>query len=199
VHIWVLTDYDVDGIEIAQAAPNVPRIGVDRSTVEWLQRNGYPGLKISKVEEEHYSRDAENRTKDKYLWNKRIEIDAILAQVGGEGLWKYLMHQITTISPIRDYTPIIRQPETEALYPANIRLALANVQDFVNGFVEDKWKQIQDNELREVRGKLLKPEKKEEDISASLKQIIEDHKDKITEKFMEELTAIRGNIGRSTN
>jgi hypothetical protein len=199
VHIWVLTDYDVDGIEIAQAAPNIPRIGINRSTVEWLQSNGYPGLNISKVEEEHYSRDAENRTKDKYLWNKRIEIDAILAQVGGEGLWKYLMHQITTISPIRDYTPIIQQRETEALYPRDIRLALANVQDFVNGLVEDKWEQIQDNELREVRGKLLKPEKKEEDISASLRQIIEEHKDEIIVKFIEELTATRGNIGRSTN
>ena len=199
VHIWVITDYDVDGIEIAQAALNVPRIGVDISTVEWLQRNGYTGLKISKVEEEHYSRDAENRTRDRYLWNKRIEIDAILAQVGGEGLWKYLMHQITTISPIRNYTPIIEQPEIEALYPADIRLALANVQDFVNRLVEDRWEQILDNELREVRGKLLRPEKKEEGISASLKQIIEDHKGEIIEKSIEEFTAIRGNNGRSTN
>lgn len=52
---------------------------------------------------------------------------------------------------------------------------------------------------REVRGKPLKPKKKEEDISRSLKQIIEDNKDEIIEKFIEELTAIRGNIGRSTN
>ncbi|HEU4824371.1 MAG TPA: hypothetical protein VFS97_13180, partial [Nitrososphaeraceae archaeon] len=87
---------------------------------------------MSKVEEEHYSSNEENRTKDMYLWNKRIAIDAILAQ--GGGLWKYLVHQITTISPIRDYTPIIKQPETEALYPRDVRLALANVKDFVNGF-----------------------------------------------------------------
>jgi hypothetical protein len=131
MQIWVLTDYDVDGIEIAQAAPNVPRIGVDRSTVEWLQRNGYPGLELSKVEEEHHSKAGERRTKDNYLWNKRIEIDAILAQVGGEGLWKYLIYQITTISPMRDYTPIIEHPETETLYTADIRLALANAKDFV--------------------------------------------------------------------
>jgi hypothetical protein len=197
--IWVLTDYDVDGIEIAQAAPNVPRIGVDRSTVEWLKHNGYPELELSKVEEEHHSKAAERRTKDNYLWNKRIEIDAILAQVGGEGLWKYLMHQITTKEQIRDYTQIIEHPETETLYPADIRLALTNGKDFVNGFVEDKWKQIQDNELNEVREKLLKPEKKGEEISASLKQIIKDHKDEIMTKFIEELTAIRGNAEKSTN
>jgi hypothetical protein len=199
VRIWVLTDYDVDGIEIAQAAPNVPRIGVDRSTVGWLKRNGYPELELSKAEEEHHSKAAERRTKDNYLWNKRIEIDAILAQVGGEGLWKYLMHQITTKEPIRDYTQIIEHPETETLYSADIRLALTNVKDFANRFVEDKWKQIQDNELKEVRGKLLKPEKKGEEISASLKQIIKDHKDEIIKKFIEELTAIRGNTERSTN
>lgn len=197
--IWVLTDYDVDGIEIAQAAPNIPRIGVDRSTVEWLQRNGYPGLELSKVEEEHHSKAAERRTKDDFLWNKRIEIDAILAQVGGEGLWKYLMHQMTTISPMRDYTQIIEQPETEALYSADIRLALANVRDFVDRSVEDSRQQIQVNELKEVRGKLLKPEKKGDEISTSLKQIIEDLKDEIIEKFIEEFTEIRGNIGRPTN
>ena len=58
-----------------------------------------------------------SRTKDRYLWDKRIEIDAILAQVGNEGLWKYLMHQITTKEPIRDYTPIIEKPEIEDIYP----------------------------------------------------------------------------------
>ena len=36
IKIWVVTDYDVDGIEIAEEAPNVPRIGVDRSTVTWF-------------------------------------------------------------------------------------------------------------------------------------------------------------------
>ena len=63
---------------------NVPRIGVDKSTVTWLQQNGYPDLKLKDVEEEHYARDAQSRTKDDYLWDKRIEIDAILAQVGGK-------------------------------------------------------------------------------------------------------------------
>jgi hypothetical protein len=51
----------------------------------------------------------------------------------------------------------------------------------------------------EVRGKLLKPERKGEEISASLKQIIKDHKDEIIRKFIEELAAIRGNAEKSTN
>lgn len=170
---------------------NVPRIGVDKSTVTWLQQNGYPDLKLKDVEEEHYARDAQSRTKDDYLWDKRIEIDAILAQVGGEGLWKYFMHQITTISPIRDYTDIIVKPEIGNLYSPNVSLALAKVEGFTNEFIEDEWKKIQD-EFKEVRGELLKPEQKEEDIKVRLKQKVEDHKEEIIRKFIEEFSTIIG-------
>ena len=69
------------------------------------------------VEEEHHSARAVSRTKDRYLWEKRIEIDAILAQVGNEGLWKYLMYQITTKEPIRDYTPIIENQRLKISIP----------------------------------------------------------------------------------
>ena len=160
VNIWVVTDYDIDGVEIAKEAKKIPRIGIDRSTVRWLQQNGYPDLKLKDVEEDHESRDAQRRTNDKYLWNKRIEIDAILAQVGGESLWKYFMHQITTKEPIRDYTPIIEQPEVEDIYPEDVRLALDNGRDFANGFVEKDWKKIVDEELKEVKNKSAKDRRK---------------------------------------
>jgi hypothetical protein len=192
VKIWVLTDYDVDGIEIAQDARNIPRIGVDRNTVKWLQQNGYPNLKLSQVEEEHYAANAENRTKDKYLWNKRIEIDAFLPYVGGEGLWKYLMYQITTKQPIRDYTPIIEQPEIEDLYSEDIDGVLTNVRDFTNEFIESKWKQIHDEELKEVNGVLLKPEEKTDEIKNSLSEIVQEHRKEIIDKFITEFTAILG-------
>ena len=63
VNIWVVTDYDIDGVEIAKEAKKIPRIGIDRSTVRWLQQNGYPNLKLKDVEEDHESRDAQRRTK----------------------------------------------------------------------------------------------------------------------------------------
>ena len=189
VNIWVLTDYDVDGVEIANEARNVPRIGVDRSTVRWLQQNGYPNLKMKDVEEEHHAARAVSRTKDRYLWERRIEIDAILAQVGNEGLWKYLMHQITTKEPIRDYTPIIEQPEIEDIYPEDISTALENVKEFTNGFVKDKWEEIEKG-LKEVKGKLLKPAEEDDNNKQELTDIVKTHRKEIIVKFIEEFNAI---------
>jgi uncharacterized protein YfkK (UPF0435 family) len=189
VKIWVLTDYDVDGVEIAQDARNIPRIGVDRSTVKWLQHNGYPNLKLSQVEEEHHAAYAASRTKDKYLWNKRIEIDAFLPYVEGEGLWKYLEHQITTKQPIRDYTPIIEQPEIEDIYPEDISTALKNVKEFTNDFVKDKWEEIEKG-LKEVKGELLKPAEEDDNNKEELTDIVKTHSKEIIEKFIEEFNAI---------
>ena len=193
IKIWVLTDYDVDGEEIAKEASNVPRIGVDRTTVRWLQQNGYPKLKMKDVEEEHHSARAASRTKDSYLWDHRIEIDAILARVGHEGLWKYLMHQVTTMEPIRDYTPIIEQPEIEDIYPEDISTALENVNEFTNGFVKDKWKKIE-KRLKKVKGKLLKPSEEDENNKQKLMDIVETHSKEIIEKFIEEFNAISDSI-----
>ena len=198
IKIWVLTDYDVDGEEIAKEAPNVPRIGVDRTTVRWLQQNGYPKLKMKDVEEEHHSARAASRTKDSYLWDHRIEIDAILARVGHEGLWKYLMHQVTTTEPIRDYTTIIEQPEIEDIYPEDISTALENVNEFTNGFVKDKWKKIE-KRLKKVKGKLLKPTKEDENNKQKLMDIVETHSKEIIEKFIEEFNAISDVNGNENN
>jgi hypothetical protein len=197
VKIWVVTDYDVDGIEIAKEAPNVPRIGVDRSTIKWLQKNGYPNLKLEDVEESHYTKYAESRTRDSYLWNKRIEIDAILAKVGGEGLWKYLMHQITTKAPIRNYIPIIEKPEMEEVYPEDISQALSDAHDFADAFAEGKWKKIQDEELKEVKGELLKTKEKLDAIKESMTQVLEENRKQIIEKFIEVFTTLAGDKKKS--
>ena len=189
IKIWVLTDYDIDGVEIAEEAPNVPRIGVDRTTVTWLRQNGYPKLKMKDVEEEHHSARVVSRTKDSYLWERRIEIDAILVQVGNEGLWKYLMHQITTKEPIRDYTPIIEQPEIEDMYPEDISTALKNVKDFTNDFVKDKWEEIEKG-LKEVKGELLKPAEEDDNNKEELTGIVKTHRKEIIVKFIEEFNAI---------
>ena len=141
------------------------------------------------VEEEHHSARAVSRTKDSYLWEKRIEIDAILAQVGNEGLWKYLMHQITTKEPIRDYTPIIEQPEIEDIYPEDISTVLENVKEFTNDFVKDKWEEIKKG-LKEIKGELLKPAEEDDNNKEELTGIVKTHRKEIIEKFIEEFNSI---------
>jgi 5S rRNA maturation endonuclease (ribonuclease M5) len=85
IKVWTLTDYDVDGMEIANVVDKikVPRIGIDLNTIKWLQKNGYPNLTVADVEEEHYAENADERTDDEYLWSKRIELDSVHSEVVG--------------------------------------------------------------------------------------------------------------------
>jgi hypothetical protein len=177
IKVWTLTDYDVDGMEIASAVDkfNVPRIGIDRNTVMWLQKNGYPELELSGdsgVEEEHYAKDAEQRTKDEYLWSKRIEIDSIHSEVGAKGLWKYIIHQIKTLAKEgRDYTDIISRPEPQHLYPEEVNELLDYLSNFFDGLIDEEYAKTE-SELSDVKNKVLKIDNKKTFIRKQLKEDI---------------------------
>jgi hypothetical protein len=177
IKVWTLTDYDVDGMEIASAVDkfNVPRIGIDRDTVKWLQENGYPELELSGdsgVEEEHYAENAEKRTKDEYLWSKRIEIDSIHSEVGAKGLWKYIIHQIKTLAKEgRDYRPIISRPEPPHLYPKEVNELLDYLSNFFDGLIDEEYAKTE-SELSDVKNKVLKIDNKKTFIRKQLKEDI---------------------------
>jgi hypothetical protein len=38
-----------------------------------------------------------------FLENQRVEIDAILSQVGGERLWQFISEKLIKLYPMRDY------------------------------------------------------------------------------------------------
>jgi hypothetical protein len=85
-------DYDVVGEGIAESSrTQTPRIGITRETITWLQQNGYPNLSEADVEEEYTPSEY---TDNPYLKHKRIELDSIVAKIGAEGLWKYVMHML---------------------------------------------------------------------------------------------------------
>ena len=71
-----LARYDADGIAIAKDMGDIPRIGIDKDIVEWLQKNGYPEIELENVEEEYTPRI---EPEDEYLKKKRIELDSIIA------------------------------------------------------------------------------------------------------------------------
>jgi hypothetical protein len=176
IKVWTLTDYDVDGMEIANAvdATKVPRIGIDKSAVEWLQNNGYPTLTVESVEEEHYAKDVENRTEDEYLWTRRIELDSVHSEIGAEGLWAYILHQIETISKEigRSYIEIITRPHPSELLPDKINEIIDYLYDLTDGLVDSKYSEIEESELKDVKGKVLKVEDKKIEIRKKLKEII---------------------------
>lgn len=104
-----ILDDDKVGHEMAKST-NAINIGVGEETVLWLQENGYEDLTLKKVQEEYYP-DV-NRP---YYREVRIEIDSILAEVGAEGLWKYIMHKLEELAPL-DLRKSIDMPANEVSY-----------------------------------------------------------------------------------
>jgi hypothetical protein len=117
------------------------KIGVSKETVLWLQQNGYPDLRLEDVQEE-YSPDGG------YTLEYRIEIDAILAEVKAEGLWKYIMHKLKELSPF-DITKAIDIPTKEVLYPAEVRGILSYLNEYIDKILEEENEQIE-QELEQV-------------------------------------------------
>jgi hypothetical protein len=175
IKIWTLTDYDVAGMDIAKdlAHLKVPRIGIDRAAVNWLQKNGYPELTVERVEEEHYAKHAETHTKDKYLWSHRIELDSVHAEIGAEGLWAYMVHQIETISKEvgRNYIPIITRPHPSELFPKELNEVIDYLYDLTDSTIDSRYKEIEETELKDVKGKIIKVEDKKTEIRKRLKEM----------------------------
>ena len=47
----------------------------------------------------------------KYITNKRIEIDSVLAQVGNKPFWEYIVHKLVKQFPKRNYNRSINVPK----------------------------------------------------------------------------------------
>ena len=92
-----LTDYDADGIAIAKDMGDIPRIGIDKDIITWLQKNGYPEIQLRNVEEPYTPRIIPD---DEYLKHHRIELDSIISAFpdapgrGPEALWDYIVYKI---------------------------------------------------------------------------------------------------------
>ena len=174
IKVWTLTDYDVDGMEIANEVDSikVPRIGIDLNTIKWLQNNGYPDLTVEDVEEEHSAKYAE-RTDDEYLWSKRIELDSVHSEVGGEGLWNYIIHQIKTLSKKgRNYAKVISRPDPSYLYPKEVSELLDYFSNFFDGLIDDEYTRIEKEELADVKSKVWKIKNRKALIRKHLKEDI---------------------------
>ena len=122
INVCVLTDYDIDGINMWRRANEkmniqIKRIGITKDVVEWLQENG-DDTQLEDVEEEYNPNLKLFRDEDDpYLQEKRIELDSIIQKVGAEAFWKYIVHELETEFPSpRDYREIIPEPQPEDYY-----------------------------------------------------------------------------------
>jgi hypothetical protein len=118
-NIVIMTDYDLTGINIASQSPkDMPWIGIDDTTLEYFGLNRESltaeatNTKILDSVKEKIDADARFKNVDiEFLKEQRIEIDAILAQVGDERFWEYILFKLKQLHPKRNYNRAIPFPE----------------------------------------------------------------------------------------
>lgn len=180
MNVCVLTDYDIDGVNMWRQANEkmsitIKRIGITQDVVTWLQENGHE-IDVTDVEEEYQPNPAVFRkSDDPYLLDTRIELDSIIQKVGADSFWEYIVYQLEIEFPgARDYRKIVPEPEPTNYYPDELNQIINYLEEYTKYTYSEKWEEIKEQELKEVEG-LLQVDEKKEDIDEVLKPVVAEH------------------------
>lgn len=153
--VAVLTDYDISGILIAYQIPEIPRIGIDIETLEDL------GIADKQDElEEYYFPNPTHKKKIEdnlddfdfgvdfdYLSERRIEINAVLKEAGGERFWEWIISKLEDeFGDDLNYNRAINIPEADEFVPDELREFNAIVINKISDILEPE----QDARKREL-------------------------------------------------
>ncbi len=167
--LGILTDYDAHGVAMAKRTRKKEfRIGIDISTIEWLRQENYD-IELGDVEEE-YSPGI--RTTDEYIANLRIELDSIVAKIGREPLWEYVVYRMEERFKENgfDYIKVIERPADATIYPDVVANFLASLNIYLERITQGEWNTIRE-ELMGVE-KLLPVSDKEHECIERLEEIV---------------------------
>ena len=191
-NVVIMTDYDLTGINIASQIPTgIPWIGIDQRSFEYFNLNRdsndiavqATNKKLSKTVEEKVTRDPRFSNVDiEFLKNKRVEIDAVLAKVGGERLFEYILDKLKELYPKRDYNRAIEIPtELDAKHEKSLEVIDKHIDQIIN----DESIQVK-QELKQFEG-FTDVKEKEEEIKLRLKNVLTNSSDynDFTEKLEE--------------
>jgi hypothetical protein len=134
-HVAILSDYDDHGLLLASKVPDIPRIGIDERTFHYfrLSREALSIEGQQRLVNYEFLNIFNNETIDKeFVKKRRVEIDAVLEQVGDERLWEYTMEKLIEFFPSRDYNRVISMPAVETLYPRMIQNFFGYINFVVN-------------------------------------------------------------------
>lgn len=190
-NIAMVTDFDVSGLSMARALPDVPRLGIGFDTLEYFeltreeveedyntakptrrgQKTGYVhwkgllnmGLAVDEDEETF----KENM---KYLQKKRIELDSVVRKVGNQRFWEYIVEMLIDQFPTRDYNRAIKVPTY--VFP--------DVLDDLADSLRRKTTEILHVDVMETEEKLEATDGIIEDVDQEESDIEEEFKDVIT-------------------
>ena len=202
--VVIMVDYDLPGIKIASETPiDMPWIGVNEDTLIYFhltreevsipaESNQYEKYITILAKEGRHGSKAKNdnagkidtRFKDvdlEFLKYRRIEIDAILAKVGGKRFFEFVMHQLNRISPARDYNRTISlsteffNQENLHMLPDSARRFFEYIQNMSDAAVT-KTKEDIKSKLENVTGFIEVQEKKKE-IAEQFAQTLMENED----------------------
>jgi hypothetical protein len=201
-HITLLTDYDIPGILIAsKLKESVPRLGVDERMLRYFNMSHENKMlvipysaKVARLTEINLdalvNRDKRFKSKKvidlEFLKQHKIEIDAILAQVGPESLWEYLRALLKKEFPRRNYLRVIDpRPDLSKHYPPIVTQLRLYYDNVVHEITEPESKKIEE-ELKDVPGFIDVKEKEKEILNERLGKIVTDnpHLKDVAEAFV---------------
>jgi SMC interacting uncharacterized protein involved in chromosome segregation len=87
-----------------------------------------------------------------FLKYKKVEIDSVLAAVGNERFWEYLVKKLEEHYPTRNYTRVINPtPDASQYYPNVVYSLESTLKSYINLILKDEASTVE-NELEEVEG-----------------------------------------------
>ena len=182
-HVVILTDLNDSGLEIANKVPDIPRIGIDFGTLEYFE------LEHKDVEEDYQHGDhfknlhrlSEEGELDEdidallpYIENKRIEIDSVLAEVGNERFWEFVIYKLLELFPHRNYNRAIKTPQD--IIPEEVEDLIETLKKKCNEVAASKRKQIE-TQLKDFEGFIDNIDKKDEDIEQEIRNTLSQDND----------------------
>lgn len=189
-NVSILTDFDASGLLLAKKVPSIYRLGIDFGTLDYF------GLTPTEIEEEYEpdnnhmkplkyiasnsnceSEDVENYALTDYLQfvnSKRIEIDSVLAKVGNQRFWNFIIYKLDKKFRTRNYNRSVNIPEY--IMPSVLEELIRKVNSKVAVILAPKRGEII-RDLSHVQGFIEPLEEKEEEIKAVLQREILCHED----------------------
>jgi hypothetical protein len=184
-HIAIATDYDIPGVLIASEAKGVVWLGVNEIMLRYFSlAKQNKSLAVSynpkkkRIDPDGFGNLVESDVRFRgvvdidFLKKNKIELDAILAAVGSEDLWKYLMDKLKESYPTRDYNRVLSsRPSLLNHYPQSARNLVRYMHNYADSLISKEREKIE-AELKDAEG-FIEVEKKKEEIDKRLGYIVE--------------------------
>jgi hypothetical protein len=188
-HVVIMTDYDLTGIKIASESPTeMPWIGaigandrmleyfhLDRDEIKIVSETNankdYVRFLVENGEHRDGRKDERFADVDVDLDEARVELDAILAKVGDERFFGYIMDTLKELYPKRDYNRAIEIPSDR--FHARHEDIFAKIDAMVRYIVSPKVREIK-NELNDIYG-FIDVKEKLKDIEDRLRKELSDN------------------------